>query len=177
MTRPSDAEHAAGAARHVFEKPPATVEQRLEPLRDQGVSDEASLSAHCQSVMTAADTQCFRGAHGRESYANDRMNTIVHTREGSPSSNTVFYNDERDREGGRTATERLGDMATAERAQYSDSPCTIRTGGSAALEQDRQAEAAGKSSGDERDDDYPPPPPPPPEREAEDKTQSQGHGR
>jgi hypothetical protein len=92
--------------------------------------------------MQAEDTKCFRGAHGREVYANDRMNTIVVTNENKPENSTVFHNDDPK---GRSATERLESFAAKERQDYKV-PCEIRTGGSPALEADRSADAA-KSAG------------------------------
>ena len=134
-----DEERACAAAQHVFQKSPEAIRERLEALREFGVVDEQTLADHALDVLTASDTQCFRGAFGRECYANDRLNTIVHTLDGRPEKNTVYYNNAVDSEPHRTATARLAKMAERERDWY-QVPCEIRTGGSQALDWDRMPE-------------------------------------
>lgn len=173
-TRPSDEDHAAAAARHIFEKPAAERDSRLEELRPQGVRDEATLRSHALAVMTAPDTQSFRGAHGRESYANDRMNTIVHTWENNKEANSLYYNSERDT-GGRSASARLEVMADRERTEYSQAKCEIRLGGSRALEQDRVEQCRREEA--ERRPSFPPPLPPQPPAPAPDEIRARERGR
>ncbi len=139
-SRPTDEEFASYAAKHSLYpegKPPRL--DRLEPLRSQGVVDESSLIKHTHEVIQAPDTRCFRGAYGREVYANDRMNTIVITQENAPIQSTVFNNDNNK----LTANQRLEEkFAKRERIDYPGTLCKIRTGGSQALEQDRVSQSA-----------------------------------
>jgi hypothetical protein len=146
VTRPTDEEFARLAAHHSLhpEGKPAQPE-RVDALRPQGVTDEASLAEHAKKVMQAEDTKCFRGAYGREVYANDAMNTLVFTNEQNPERSSVYHNDDPT----RTATQRLESYAKAEKRDFGID-LEIRTGGSKALEKDRAARPV-----PERNDDPP----------------------
>ncbi|HEX6374118.1 MAG TPA: hypothetical protein VFZ91_00190 [Allosphingosinicella sp.] len=136
--RPTVEEFSRHAARHVMARSDEEKNRRIEKLSSQGVHDEESLARHVHDTMTAEDSLCFRGAFGREAYANDRTNTIVITNDGRPGASTVFNND---RFPEKTASQRLGEMAAEEHGDYPRFPCEIRPGGTEALEADRRAEA------------------------------------
>lgn len=143
----TDEAYAAHSARHGYgedhsprqaiNKP--TGKTRQQEFKAAGIHSEADAKALCLAVRTAADTKCFLGAKGRETYANNRLNAIHISNPKEPHRSTIFINSDPN----RTATQRL-EVRGQEERKRTGVPCHIRIGGSKALEADRVADRKAK---------------------------------